>query len=85
MEELNGKLEDVYKKGVAAIREVDSNHIILLGGAQWNGNFKPFKDSKFDDKIMYTCHRYGGEPTQAAIQTIINFRDSVNLPCTWVR
>ena len=54
--------------------------IILLGGAQWNGNFKPFKDSKFDDKIMYTCHRYGGEPTQAAIQTIINFRDSVNLP-----
>ena len=61
MEELNGKLEDVYKKGVAAIREVDSNHIILLGGAQWNGNFKPFKDSKFDDKIMYTCHRYGGE------------------------
>lgn len=80
MEELNGKLEDVYKKGVAAIREVDSNHIILLGGAQWNGNFKPFKDSKFDDKIMYTCHRYGGEPTQAAIQTIINFRDSVNLP-----
>ena len=80
LEELNGKLEDVYKKGVAAIREVDSNHIILLGGAQWNGNFKPFKDSKFDDKIMYTCHRYGGEPTQAAIQTIINFRDSVNLP-----
>lgn len=80
MEELNGKLEDVYKKGVAAIREVDNNHIILLGGSQWNGNFKPFKDSTFDDKIMYTCHRYGGEPTKAAIQSIINFRDSVNLP-----
>ena len=80
MEELNGKLEDIYKKGVAAIREVDNNHIILLGGAQWNGNFKPFKDSKFDDKIMYTCHRYGGDPTKDAIQAIINFRDSVNLP-----
>ena len=80
MEELNGKLEDIYKKGVAAIREVDNNHIILLGGAQWNGNFKPFKDSKFDDKIMYTCHRYGGDPTKDDIQTIIDFRDSVNLP-----
>lgn len=80
MEELNGKLEEVYKKGVAAIREVDKNHIILLGGAQWNGNFKPFRDTGFDDKIMYTCHRYGGEPTKAAIQEIINFRDSVNLP-----
>ena len=80
MEELNDKLEDIYKMGVAAIREVDTNHIILLGGAQWNGNFKPFKDSKFDDKIMYTCHRYGGDPTKEAIQSIIDFRDKVNLP-----
>lgn len=80
MEELNSKLEAVHKRAVKAIREVDTNHIILIGGAQWNGNFKPFKDSKYDDKLMYTCHRYGGEPTQAAIQEIINFRDSVNLP-----
>ena len=80
MDELNSKLEDVYKKGAAAIREADRNHIILLGGAQWNGNFKPFKDARFDDKIMYTCHRYGGNPTKEAIQSIISFRDSVNLP-----
>jgi len=80
MEELNGKLEGLYKMGTAAIREVNRNHIILLGGAQWNGNFKPFKDSKFDDKIMYTCHRYGNEPTADAIRDFINFRDSVNLP-----
>lgn len=80
MEELNAKLEPLYKKAVAAIRTVDTNHIILLGGSQWNGNFKPFTDSKFDDKIMYTCHRYGGEPTKEAIQSIIQFRDSVNLP-----
>lgn len=79
-EELNSKLEDVYKKGVKAIREVDNNHIILLGGAQWNGNFKPFKDATFDNKIMYTCHRYGGEPIPEAIAEIIHFRDSVNLP-----
>ncbi len=80
VDELNGKLEDVYKMGVAAIREVDKNHIILLGGSQWNGNFKPFKDSKFDDKIMYTCHRYGGDATKEAISNFIQFRDSVNLP-----
>ena len=62
------------------IREVDNNHIILLGGAQWNGNFEPFSDWKFDNKIMYTCHRYGGEPTKAAIQSIIDFRDKTQLP-----
>lgn len=79
-EELNAKLEPLYKKGVAAIREVDKNHIILLGGSQWNSNFQPFKDSKFDDKLMYTCHRYGGPATKEAIQSYISFRDSVNLP-----
>lgn len=78
--ELNAKLEGLYKRATQAIREVDNNHIILLGGAQWNGNFEPFSDWKFDDKIMYTCHRYGGEPTQAAIQSIIDFRDKTQLP-----
>lgn len=78
--ELNKKLEPLYKKVTKVIREVDNNHIILLGGAQWNGNFEPFSDWKFDNKIMYTCHRYGGEPTKAAIQSIIDFRDKTQLP-----
>ena len=80
MEELNAKLEPLYKRVVKAIREVDNNHIVMIGGAQWNGNFQPFKDSKFDDKLMYTCHRYGGAPTKEAIMNFIHFRDSVNLP-----
>lgn len=77
---LNAKLEPLYKRATKAIRKVDLNHIILLGGAQWNGNFEPFSDWKFDNKIMYTCHRYGGEPTKAAIQSIIDFRDKTKLP-----
>ena len=80
VEDLNSKLEPLHKRAVAAIREVENNHIILIGGAQWNGNFKPFSDSTYDDKLMYTCHRYGGEPTPEAIGEIIAFRDSVNLP-----
>lgn len=77
---LNTQLEPLYKRATQAIREVDNNHIVLLGGAQWNGNFEPFSDWTFDDKIMYTCHRYGGEPTKAAIQRIIDFRDKTELP-----
>jgi len=81
MEELNSKLEPLYKRAVAAIREVDPNHIILLGGAQWNGNFKPLTpDASFDDNIMYTCHRYGGEASADAIRGFIEFRDKVNRP-----
>jgi endoglucanase len=77
---LNPALEPLYKKAVAAIREVDKNHIVLLGGAQWNSNFKVFTDSKFDSKMMYTCHRYWCDTLQANIQDFVNFRDSVNLP-----
>ncbi|MBN1822608.1 MAG: glycoside hydrolase family 5 protein, partial [Prolixibacteraceae bacterium] len=77
---LNTLLEPLYKKAVAAIREVDKNHIILLAGAQWNSNFKVFTDSKFDEKIIYTCHRYWCDTLQANIQDFVDFRDSVNLP-----
>ncbi len=77
---LNSRLEPLYMKAVRAIREVDKNHIVLLGGAQWNSNFTVFTDSKFDDKLMYTCHRYWTDTLQANIQDFVDFRDSVNLP-----
>lgn len=80
MAKLNAALEPLYKKAVAAIREVDNNHIVMLGGAQWNGNFKVFTDSKFDNKMMYTCHRYWCDTLQNNIQDFVSFRDSVNLP-----
>ncbi len=80
MDELNAKLEPLYKRVVTSIRKIDKKHIILIGGAQWNGNFKPFSDWKFDDNMMYTCHRYGGDATKQAIQKFIDFRDKVNLP-----
>jgi endoglucanase len=78
--EFNGKIEALYKRAVAAIRKVDRNHIVLLGGSQWNGNFEPFTDWTFDSKIMYTCHRYGGSPEKDAFRSIIDFRDKTGLP-----
>ncbi len=79
-DELNALLEPLHKRAVAAIREVDKNHIILLGAPQWNCNFKPFTDWTYDDNIMYTCHRYGGASTPEAIASYIEFRDKTNLP-----
>ena len=79
-EELNQKLEPLYKRAVKAIREVDDNHIILLGGAQWNGSFHMFTDWTFDNKIMYTCHRYGGSAKKEAYMNFIEFRDKTQLP-----
>ena len=77
---LNKKLVDVYKKGVAAIRSVDPNHIILIGAPQWNSNFTPLEGVDFGEQVMYTCHRYGGDPTPDAIRSYIDFRDRMNAP-----
>lgn len=79
-EQLNQLLEPLYKRLTRAIRQVDRNHIILLGGARWNSDFYMFTDWTFDNNIMYTCHRYGGEATAEAIADYINFRDKTQLP-----
>ncbi len=77
---LNTLLEPLYKEVTAAIRKVDTNHIIILGAPQWNSNFDPFTDWTFDGNMMYSCHRYGGDPSAAAIAGFIAFRDKTGLP-----
>lgn len=79
-EELNKLVEPLYKRVTAVIREVDANHVILLGGPQWNSTFECFTDWNFDPQLMYTCHRYGGPATKEAIQSYIDFRDKSNRP-----
>ena len=79
-DELNSKLEPLHKRAVAAIREVDPDHVILIGAPQWNSNFEPLKDTDYDPQIMFTCHRYGGPATAEAIQSFIDFRDKSGRP-----
>ncbi len=76
---LNPKLEPVYRKIVAGIREVDKNHVIFLGGAQWSNNFKVF-GLPFDDKLVYTFHKYWMDVNQGAIQEYLDFRAKHNVP-----
>ncbi|MBD0277976.1 MAG: cellulase family glycosylhydrolase [Flavisolibacter sp.] len=78
-ERLNPKLEPLYKKMAKAIRTVDPNHIIFLGGAQWNSNFKPF-GAPFDKNLVYTFHKYWTDTTQKVIQEYLDFRDKYNVP-----
>lgn len=76
---LNPKLEPLYRKIVAGIREVDRNHLVFLGGAQWDTNFKIF-GPPFDAKLVYTFHKYWMEVNQGAIQEYLDFRDKYNVP-----
>ena len=76
---LNPRLEPLYRKIVAGIREVNRNQLIFLGGAQWDTNFKVF-GPPFDAKLVYTFHKYWMEVNQGAIQEYLDFRDKYNVP-----
>jgi endoglucanase len=77
--QLNLKLEPLYRKIVTAIRQVDKNHIIFLGGAQWNTNFKVF-GQPFDQKLVYTFHKYWMDVKQEAIQEYLDFSNKYDVP-----
>jgi len=78
-EQFNPKLEPLFKRMVAAIRAHDPNHIVFLGGAQWNTNFEVF-GPPFDDKAAYTFHRYWQEVTPALIEPYVAFRERYGAP-----
>ena len=77
---LNHYLEPFYKELTKAIRTVDKNHIMVLGGAQWDSNMKMF-GPPFDSKIIYTFHKYWTKTTTIdVIQEYVDFRNKYNVP-----
>jgi len=79
-DEFNPSLEPVYKLITKAIRSVDKHHILILGGAQWDSNFKPF-GPPFDSKLVYQFHKYWTQTTgKEVIQDYIDFRNKYNVP-----
>jgi endoglucanase len=75
----NPRLAALYRRIVTAIREIDKNHIIVLGGAQWDTNFGIF-DWPMDSKVIYTFHAYWNPPTLETIQSYVSFAEENNAP-----
>ena len=76
---LNPRLEPLYRDVVAAIRSVDTNHVVLLAGAQWSTNFAVF-GRPFDANAVYTYHKFWAKPTRDALQSYLNFSKRWNVP-----
>jgi endoglucanase len=75
----NAQLEPLYRRIVAVVREVDHHHVVILGGAQWDSNFKVF-GPPFDSNAMYTLHKYWMSPEQASVQQYVDFRERYHVP-----
>jgi aryl-phospho-beta-D-glucosidase BglC (GH1 family) len=79
LQRYNKDLEPVYKKLAAGVREVDRNHVLILGGAQWDSNFKVF-GPPFDSNVVYTFHKYWTAPDVSVIREYLGFRDKYHVP-----
>lgn len=79
LDTLNDILEALYARCIDSIRSVDQRHIIIPGGAQWNGNFKVFTGRIHDDNLLYACHRYHHSSDEQGIRDFLNFRDSLHV------
>jgi endoglucanase len=77
--QLNPRLEPIYRKITEAIRQVDKNHAVMLGGAQWDSNFNVF-GPPFDSNAIYTFHKYWTAPTKDVIQPYLDFRERYQAP-----
>ena len=75
----NKDLEPLYRKIVAGVREVDRNHVVILGGAQWDTNFAVF-GPPFDKNVMYNLHKYWMPPVKDAVQPYLDFRERYQVP-----
>jgi len=69
----------VYRQVTAAIREVDTVHAVILGGARWDTNFDVF-GPPFDKRAVYTFHRYWTDTLKAGLLQYIDFRAKHNVP-----
>jgi endoglucanase len=75
-------LEPLFRRMLAEVRAVDSNHIVFLTGANWDSNFKVL-GAPFAKNVAYTFHKYWMPPTEDSIREYLNFRDQYNVPI-WI-
>ena len=75
----NAPLWRMMKELTAAVREMDTNHIIYLMGNCWGGNYKGLPPA-WDSQLVIGFHKYWDPPTPESLQPWVNRRNDWNMP-----
>jgi endoglucanase len=78
-EPLNEPLKKLLKDISAAIREVDTNHIIIIEGNGWGNNYNGMLPA-WDSNMVLSFHKYWNYNRQQDIQKILDTRIKYNIP-----
>ncbi|CDN41871.1 cellulase family glycosylhydrolase [Paenibacillus sp. P22] len=75
----NGEAEPLYRDMIAAIRQVDERHMIILEGVHWSTDWSIFTE-KLDGNVLYQFHKYWNNPDTESIRKYLDFREEWNVP-----
>jgi endoglucanase len=75
----NEPLRALQLRITKAIREVDTNHIIIIEGNCWGNNYKGIFPL-WDENMVLSFHKYWSNNDTGAIQDIMNLRKEHNVP-----
>lgn len=75
----NKPIWDLYQAITKAIREVDTNHMIVVEGNGWGNNYNGFP-GPWDNNLVMSFHKYWNPNTQEAIARFLALRDKYHVP-----
>jgi endoglucanase len=73
------ELRDLYQELTAAIRAIDTNHLIMYEGSHWATNWSIFTEV-WDANSVLQFHRYWCPPERDSIAEYLAARDRLGLP-----
>ena len=76
-ESQNTPLWDLQKDITSAIREVDTNHIVVIEGNCWGGNYAGLPEL-WDDNLVISYHKYWNDEND--VSAAVNMRESRGVP-----
>jgi endoglucanase len=72
-------LRNLYEQVTDSIRSVDTEHIIFIEGNWWANDFTGLTPP-WDDKLVYSPHKYWSVNDQASIQGFLDLSNTYNVP-----
>jgi hypothetical protein len=75
----NKPIWDLYQAITRAIREVDTNHLIVIEGNGWGNNYKGFP-GPWEKNLVLSFHKYWNPNSPAAIAGFLALREKYRLP-----
>jgi endoglucanase len=79
-ETTNAPLRALYVQIIAAIREVDNNHMVIIEGNCWGNNHSGLHSPKLDPNMVISFHKYWNYNDQGSIQGLLTLRTTVGAP-----